>query len=41
MFVGLMSCGSKDIQKSTVSCNNTRHDDTDLVNHGIVKNIKT
>ena len=29
------------IQKCTVSCTNSHHDVTVLVNHGIVKNIKT
>ena len=36
-----MSCGSKDIFKNApVSSNNTIHDVTDLVNHGMVKNKK-
>ena len=37
-----MSCGSKDIKSKLhpVSCNNTHHDVTDLVNHGMVKNKK-
>ena len=39
----LMNCGSKDIFKKIypVSCTNTYHDVTDLVNHGIVKKTKT
>ena len=30
-----------DTEKCTVSCTNTHHDVTDLVNYGIVKNAKT
>ena len=41
-FGDLMSCDSKDIFKMhPVSCTNTRHDVTDLVNHGMVKNTET
>ena len=33
-----MNCGSKDIFKNApISCTNTNHDVTDLVNHGMVK----
>ena len=36
-----LSCGSKDIQKMhPVSCTNTHHDVTDLVNHEMVENTK-
>ena len=42
MFGDLMSSGSKDIFKMHhVSCTNTHHDMTDLVNRGMVKNEKT
>ena len=37
-----MSCGLEDILKNTpVSCINTHHDVTDLLNHEMVKNTKT
>ena len=43
MFGDLMSCGSKIYSKiiHPVSCTNTHHDVTDLINHGMVKNLKT
>ena len=41
-FGGLMSCGSKDIFKMhPISCTNTYHDVTDLVNHEMTGNTKT
>ena len=41
-FGGLMSCGSEDIFKmDPVSFTNAHHDVTDLVNHGIVKHVRT
>ena len=37
-----MSCGSKDIFKMhPISCTNTYHDVTDLVNHEMTGNTKT
>ena len=37
-----MSCGSKNLVKNArVSCTNTDHDVTDLVNYAIVRNTKT
>ena len=36
-----MSAGAKDIFKNeSVSCTNTHHDVTDLVNHAMVKNTE-
>ena len=41
-FGVLMSCGSKYISKNApLSCTNTDHDVTDLVNHRMFKNTKT
>ena len=41
-FGDFMSCGLKYIfEMCPVSCNNTRRDVTDLVNHRVVKNTKT
>ena len=41
-FGDLMICSSKDaFKKYFVSCTNTNHDVTDLVNHEMVKNMKT
>ena len=40
-FGDLMSSGSEDIFKKPVSCTNTHHEVTDLVNHGMVKNTET
>ena len=41
-FGDLMNCTSKDIfKKHPVSCIDTHHDATDLLNHGMVKNTKT
>ena len=40
-FGDFMSFGSKDVFKMhPVSCANTQHGVTDLVNHGMVKNTK-
>ena len=39
-FGDVMTCGSKDIFKNTpylISCTNTHHSITDLLNHGMVK----
>ena len=36
-----MSCGSKDTQKfHSISCTNTHHEVTHIVNHGMVKTTK-
>ena len=41
MFGDFMSFGSKDVLKiHPVSCTNTQHGVTDLLNHGMVKNTK-
>ena len=40
-FGRLLSCGSKEKKMHSVSCTNTHHDVTDLVNHGMVKYLKT
>ena len=37
-FRDLLSCGSKDIFKNA-TCTNSHLDVTDIVNHGVVKNI--